>query len=68
MHINYISSLFCSCESFSELKGINYALYVPYALNSVDLLRFVKATAVVTSTSQLKLSEKIEKMHQIQVQ
>lgn len=55
-------------EDFLELKCINYALYGSCVLNSIDLLMFVKATAVVASTSQLKLTKKIGKMRQIQVQ
>lgn len=54
-------------EDFLKQKCNNYALYGSYVLNSIDLLVFLKAT-VVTTTSQLKLTEKIEKMHQIQVQ
>lgn len=55
-------------EDFLELKHVNYVLYWPYVLNAIDLLMFVKATAVMTSTTQLKLTEKIEEMCQIQVQ
>lgn len=68
MYPHYLVYVNPFSEDFLELKCINYALYGPYVLNSIDLLMFVKATAVVTSTSQLKLIEKIEKMSQIQVQ
>lgn len=68
MYPHYLVYVNPFSEDFLELKCIKYALYGPYVLNSIDLLMFVKATAVVTSTSQLKLTEKIEKMSQIQVQ
>ena len=47
-------------ENFLELKGINYAIYGPQLLNSIDLLKFVNAT-VVPSTLQLRLTEKVKK-------
>lgn len=68
MYHHYLVYVNPFSDDFLELKCINYALYRLCALNSIDLLMFVKATAVVTSTLQLKLTERILKMSQIQVQ
>lgn len=44
-------------EDFLEIKHLNYAIYGPHLLSSIDLPIFIKAT-LVASNLQLKLKGK----------